>query len=143
MTQPSHSWAYILRKPKLKKTHVIPLFIETCNYTSGREVKYVWLQADMCSNIEKNVEKENAPLLRSMRRTVFHTLNYPGLENPMVKGAQQSTVHGVAKGRTRLTSFTTTITETEKQFLEVSLCFMICSIEWIKSMKKSSSYVSI
>ena len=143
MTQPSHSQAYILRKPKLKKTHVIPLFIETCNYTSGREVKYVWLQADMCSNIEKNVEKENAPLLRSMRRTVFHTLNYPGLENPMVKGAQQSTVHGVAKGQTRLSSFTTTITVPEKQFLEVSLCFMICSIEWIKSMKKSSSYVSI
>ena len=31
----------------------------------------------------------------------------------------------------------------EKQFLEVSLSFMICSIEWMKSMKKSSSYVSI
>ena len=143
MTQRSHSQAYTLRKLKLKETHVIPLFIETCNYTSGREVKYVWLQADMCSNIENNVEKENAPLQRNMRRTVFHTLKYPCLENPMVKGAQQSTVHGVAKSRTRLSNFTITITIREKQFLEVSLSFMMCSIEWMKSMKKSSSYVSI
>ena len=33
-------------------------------------------------------------------------LQYPCLENPMVRGAWQSTVHGVAKSRTRLRNFT-------------------------------------
>ena len=33
-------------------------------------------------------------------------LQYPCLENPMVRGAWQSTVHGVAKSRTRLSNFT-------------------------------------
>ena len=28
MTQQSHPWAYTLRKPKLKKTHVPPMFTE-------------------------------------------------------------------------------------------------------------------
>ena len=37
-------------------------------------------------------------------------LQYSCLENPMVRGAWQSTVHGVAKSRTRLSNFTITIT---------------------------------
>ena len=94
---------------KVEQDTCIPSFIETCNYTSGREVKYVWLQTDVCSNIENKVEKQYLPLSWGAK-------------------GWQSFIHWIIQ---------------EKQFLEVSLSFMICSIEWMKSTKKSSSYVSI
>ena len=39
-------------------------------------------------------------------------LQYSCLENPMDGGAWRATVHGVAKGRTRLSDFTFTFTNT-------------------------------
>ena len=39
-------------------------------------------------------------------------LHYSCLENPMDGGAWRATVHGVAKGRTRLSDFTFTFTNT-------------------------------
>ena len=42
------------------------------------------------------------------RRRQWHPLQYSCLENPMDGGAWQAAVHGVARGRTRLSDFTFT-----------------------------------
>ena len=55
-------------------------------------------------------------------------LQYPCLENPMVRGAWQSTVHGVAKSWTWLSNFTITITKLRMKkmwfsiFVQIQLC---------------------
>ena len=45
-------------------------------------------------------------------------LQYSCLENPMDGGAQQATVHGVSKSRTRLTNFTFFLSESILESLE-------------------------
>ena len=39
---------------------------------------------------------------RSLEEGKDYLFQYPGLENPMARGAWQATVHGVAKSQTRL-----------------------------------------
>ena len=55
-------------------------------------------------------------------------LQYPCLENPMVRGAWQSTVHGVAKSQTRLSKFTIIITKlyvTQKLIVYMDMCVCV------------------
>ena len=60
-------------------------------------------------------------------------LQYPCLENPMVRGAWQSTVHGVAKSWTWLSNFTITITKLrmKKMWFSIFVLIQLCGREQI------------
>ena len=60
-------------------------------------------------------------------------LQYPCLENPMFRGAWQSTVHGVAKSWTRLSNFTITITKLrmKKMWFLIFVLIQLCGRDQI------------
>ena len=91
MIQQSHSYAYTLRKPKLKKTHIYPIVQGFPHRFVGKE--------SACSAGDLGFIPGSG---RSPGKGNGNPLQYSCLKNPIDSGAWEATVHRVARSRHNL-----------------------------------------